>query len=955
MAKITLPSIGGGYATTTQLNAAFTQIEDEFQNKVLYRDNTSAESNVMENDIDLNNNDLNNIGNVDCDTITVAGVSLTTQVTNAATSATAAAASAAAAAVSASTASSSASTATASATSATSSASSATASAAIATTQASNASTSATNAATSASAASTSASAASTSATNASTSASSASTSATTATTQASNASTSATNAAASATAAAASYDAFDDRYLGSFATAPTLDNDGNPLLTGAIYWNTVASQLYIWTGSAWSAAAFSVSGAVTSFQTSLSGLTPSTGTTGVVTLAGTLGTANGGTGSTSTTYANLASNVTGTLPIANGGTGSTATAHTSLTTNVTGTLPVANGGTNSTATATAGGAGYGTGTAHAYTAAGTTGQALISAGASAPSFGTLGVAGGGTGLATLTANNVLLGNGTSAPTFVAPSTSGNVLTSNGTTWTSAAAPAATGGASTVSQGTSLTLTSASNRVQVVSLTAASLSVTLPDATTLSAGGPTFFITNNGTYNFNIKLNGGGILVALVAGQSVMCEVYDITTATGKWLLSNVNIASTGAVANFDPVTIDSTNAAFPYVGGASNGVPSGNMTAGSFVDCLKLTSTTALLVWTRLSNYSVYGVVATNTAGVISYGTIVQIYNGSAGGTAAVNTAAAMLLSGLTTGMVFIGRSATAVAVPFSISGTTITVGTVSANFGNKANNNNVVHSVAVLSSTVMMIVYNDSTFTNILVATMTYNGASAPTLGTASAGIAVIGNSSVTPQGTLLTLTSTTAQLWYTSTTTTLATRVVTSNGASAPTLGTAITGAIVTSGNGPYAEMAWQPYAYSATETSIVCTPDQAIVPHVASYTISGTTVTQTVAPVAMINTELIGQCSRIEWVTSTSGLFFQSYLHYNISPFTNYSRWTSLSKIWKVVYTPSGGTIFYLSVGTTPDSTVYSYLAGMCLLSSTTGIVAGYNSVTGYISANVFTVL
>jgi hypothetical protein len=48
-------------------------------------------------------------------------------------------------------------------------------------------------------------------------------------------------------------------------------------------------------------------------------------------------------------------------------------------------------------------------------------------------------VAQGGTGLATLTANNVILGNGTSTPGFVAPSTSGNVLTSNGTTWTSAA------------------------------------------------------------------------------------------------------------------------------------------------------------------------------------------------------------------------------------------------------------------------------------------------------------------------------------------------------------------------------------------------------------------------------------------------------------------------------------------------------------------------------------
>ena len=51
---------------------------------------------------------------------------------------------------------------------------------------------------------------------------------------------------------------------------------------------------------------------------------------------------------------------------------------------------------------------------------------------------GTVAVANGGTGLTTLTANNVILGNGTSAPSFVAPSTSGNVLTSNGTTWTSA-------------------------------------------------------------------------------------------------------------------------------------------------------------------------------------------------------------------------------------------------------------------------------------------------------------------------------------------------------------------------------------------------------------------------------------------------------------------------------------------------------------------------------------
>ena len=62
----------------------------------------------------------------------------------------------------------------------------------------------------------------------------------------------SATAAAASAAAAAASYDSFDDRYLGPYATAPTLDNDGNALITGAIYWNTVTNVMYAWTGSAW-------------------------------------------------------------------------------------------------------------------------------------------------------------------------------------------------------------------------------------------------------------------------------------------------------------------------------------------------------------------------------------------------------------------------------------------------------------------------------------------------------------------------------------------------------------------------------------------------------------------------------------------------------------------------------------------------------------------------------
>ena len=99
-----------------------------------------------------------------------------------------------------------------------------------------------------------SASAAATSASNAATSASNASTSATNAASSASAASTSATN-------AAASYDSFDDRYLGPKASSPSLDNDGNALLTGALYFDTAANEMRVYTGSVWKATGSAVNG----------------------------------------------------------------------------------------------------------------------------------------------------------------------------------------------------------------------------------------------------------------------------------------------------------------------------------------------------------------------------------------------------------------------------------------------------------------------------------------------------------------------------------------------------------------------------------------------------------------------------------------------------------------------------------------------------------------------
>ena len=74
MAKVSLSDITSGYSSVSALNATFNAIEDEFNNKVLYRDNTTGEPNTMENDLDLNNNDLLNVGTLNATALTVNGV-----------------------------------------------------------------------------------------------------------------------------------------------------------------------------------------------------------------------------------------------------------------------------------------------------------------------------------------------------------------------------------------------------------------------------------------------------------------------------------------------------------------------------------------------------------------------------------------------------------------------------------------------------------------------------------------------------------------------------------------------------------------------------------------------------------------------------------------------------------------------------------------------------------------
>jgi hypothetical protein len=46
----------------------------------------------------------------------------------------------------------------------------------------------------------------------------------------------------------------FNTVYLGAKATAPTVDNSGNPLVVGALYFNTTSNAMFVWNGTAWQA-----------------------------------------------------------------------------------------------------------------------------------------------------------------------------------------------------------------------------------------------------------------------------------------------------------------------------------------------------------------------------------------------------------------------------------------------------------------------------------------------------------------------------------------------------------------------------------------------------------------------------------------------------------------------------------------------------------------------------
>lgn len=213
------------------------------------------------------------------------------------------------------------------------------------------------------------------------------------------------------------------------------------------------------------------------------------------------------------------------------------------------------------------------------------------------------------------------------------------------------------GGKAIVSSAVDVVLTSASKRVQDVVMTATEQSMLLPDATTISEGGPIFFIKNSGANTFYVRTLNGEFVTMLSASQRAIVWCEDNSTADGKWIVSNNNLDAS-VIPFFGVGTADVWNAtasihlavamwsptkAIVVFNGTSNylqavvltisnstilngNVATINATASQYMSLDITTSSQAVCTYIDSTNSYIRAVVLNSPATTITYGAILQI-----------------------------------------------------------------------------------------------------------------------------------------------------------------------------------------------------------------------------------------------------------------------------------------------------------------------------------------
>ena len=239
-----------------------------------------------------------------------------------------------------------------------------------------------------------------------------------------------------------------------------------------------------------------------------------------------------------------------------------------SITIALTGIVPIANGGTNATTTPTAGAVSYGTGTAYGFTAVGTVGQVLTSAGAGSPGWATpttgtvtsVDVSGGTTGFTT--SGGPITSSGTIT-------LGGTLVIANGGT-NSTATP--TAGAVSYGTGTAYDFTAAGTVGQVL--------------TSAGAGTPTWTTPTTGTVTSVAQTFTGGLIS--VAGSPV----------TGSGTLALTVAGTSGGVPYFSSASTWASSAALAanalVIGGGAGVAPATTTTGTGVVTALGVNTGTA-------------------------------------------------------------------------------------------------------------------------------------------------------------------------------------------------------------------------------------------------------------------------------------------------------------------------------------------------------------------------
>jgi hypothetical protein len=330
----------------------------------------------------------------------------------------------------------------------------------------------------------------------------------------------------------------------------------------------------------------------------------------------------------------------------------------------------------------------------------------------------------------------------TSALTGLVPTANLGTGTASATTYlagdqTYKSFPSVFNGATVTSSAVDITLTSASNQVQQVAMTAYDKKVILPDATTITTlGGPRFVINNNGYIAFDVAVSTGGRLFGVGGGQSVEISLSSNSNATQGWVVTPIG----QVIGNSQGSGFTSGTTLLSYIPADINSTNSFSTNTFTSMACVALSTTSVMAVWIAPSTGYPTACVGTISGTTISWGTPAVVNSARA------YTIVKMCALSSTTGLISIQSGANFYSVGFSVSGTTLSFSTISV-----AGGSTVYNIVAITSTTALNISSSGARV-------VTYNGASAPTNG---AGLSITWDAGTTAS--IVPLTATTFLVGY------------------------------------------------------------------------------------------------------------------------------------------------------------------------------------------------